>query len=177
MNVFITCGVSGSGKSTYLKANFPSFFIVSKDEIRKRLSNNFTIDVFEQDVFLTFKSEIALCCKKEIDFCVDAVFLSPRTRKDITSLIKKIQPKAVITFINVWCPLQVALAQNNKREGLERVPTNIVESMYKSFKPAALFEKNIDNIINVTSCRENEFQEYAKKQWKIKNSFDFLKKI
>lgn len=142
MNIFILCGVAGSGKSTWAREYqriHPFTAIISRDEIRNTLRTAHKVTEYffnENLVFDTFLSaihtELRLAVNKNL--IIDATHLTDKARNQV---VKKLCLSAqdTIYYINFILPLDEIKRRNAQRTGYARVPDNVIEGMYKRFKP------------------------------------------
>lgn len=149
MNVFVTIGIPGSGKSTYLK-NVPNEnkCIISRDAIRFAMlqegENYFT---HEDTVIAEFHKQIkqALETQKE-NIYVDATHLTPKARKYIIDFAKKYNCEIIALYFDV--SLEVALKRNEQRTGLAYVPSAVIRRMWHSIQRPTTAE-GFTKIINI----------------------------
>lgn len=138
-NLWIVCGVPGSGKSTWLRDRMdqePHSVIVSRDEIRfGLLDENDEYFDREDEVFDTFiKTAEGLLTEPYIfDVYMDATHLSPNSRAKTLQAFKSLDNIHVnAVFFNV--PLDVCFERNEQRSGRALVPRGVVRRMYYSFR-------------------------------------------
>lgn len=145
MNVFVTIGLPGVGKSTWLKENAKGL-IVSRDAIRfAMLQEGEDYFAHEDEVLKEFKEKIAGAIAEDSqDLYIDATHLTPKARKYIFDLVKG---KCAVNALWFRRSLRVALAQNDKREGLAFVPKSVIRRMSTQMQApttAEGFEKIIE---------------------------------
>lgn len=134
--VWITVGIPGSGKSSYIQQNaLPNSIIISRDEIRKKLIGNGAYFSKEDEVFNTFKRIIYVSLfDKEIEnIYIDATHVSKGSRKKILSQL----PIPEGTELNVlWfdVDLNICLERNKKRGGFAFVPPESIRRMKARFE-------------------------------------------
>ena len=108
-NVYIMCGIPGSGKSTYIKDNLPNVPVVSRDIMRYEMGltsspNNKIIASKEQEQKITkmMNDKIKEYCEAKQDFIIDNMNLRYVYRQKI---LEEILPyNAYITVIYVEAP-------------------------------------------------------------------------
>lgn len=127
--VYIMCGLSGSGKSTYINNNLSNIKVVSRDIIRKNLNickdGEKVVGTKEEESEVTQieNNLIIELCKSKTDFVIDDMFLQKKYRNKILNLIMEYRP--YITIIYVEAP---TLEDNiNRRKG--QIDSNILNSM------------------------------------------------
>ena len=151
--IYLTVGVSGSGKST-----FAQFFCkatgcaeINKDTIRKTLSRNIAWDKkLEQKIKGVVKSMIIAKLATGTD-----VFLSNTNLKstDLTDLRSQFPGNKIIVFVmkdSEDVALCIERVTKDLQEGKDRSPTNqeIIESQFREFQTQLEFLKhcNLPNI-------------------------------
>lgn len=138
--LWLTSGVPGSGKSTWVKNNFNDKPYVSRDEIRFNLLKEGD-DYFthEDEVFQTFIEQIQECLDTENMCVADATHLSPAARTKVLNRLNLEDTDIVI--LNFEVPLSTVLTRNKKRSSLAKVPDSVVRRMFYQFTPATKNEK------------------------------------
>ena len=133
-HLYLMMGVSGSGKSTYVKNILKDGDIyISRDEIRYSLLAE-EDDYFEKEneVIKTFIDNIDKSLVNE-EYCgdvyADATHLSPKSRAQV---LNKLKNKDKVSVIYLDIPLNLILERNAQRKGRALVPENVVRRMYNS---------------------------------------------
>jgi predicted kinase len=135
-NLYMMCGVPGSGKSTYVATNFPDATVISRDAIRfALLKDGDDYFAYEDTVLQIFYAEIqnAIDSDKENDIIIDATHLTPKARATCLEELKNLD-KVNLVALSIEVPLAIALYRNDKRTGRARVPDTVIRNMYKSYK-------------------------------------------
>ena len=149
MNIFVTIGIPGSGKSTYLKnISDKNKCIISRDAIRfAMLQEREDYFAHEDAVIAEFHKQIkqALKTQKE-NIYVDATHLTPKARKYIIDLAKKYNCEIIALYFDV--SLEVALKRNKRRTGLAYVPSTIIRRMWLRMQRPTTAE-GFTKIINI----------------------------
>ena len=134
--VFITVGIHGSGKSTFIKKQIENYggIHISRDKIRfSMLKPEDEYFKVEEQVFNAFIEQIqnAIDNYDEEDVYVDATNISSFSRKKLISRINIINVKEIVwLYFNV--PVETALERNSLREGRALVPEEVILSMSKN---------------------------------------------
>lgn len=133
--LFMMVGAPGTGKSTFVANNLKDGFIwISRDRIRYSLLEEGD-DYFakERQVFNQFILSIneAIMWDEYPNIIIDATHLTKASRAKV---LKRLASVDEIRAIVMTTPLEVALERNAKREGRERVPDDVIKSMYDSFE-------------------------------------------
>ena len=112
--LIIPVGIAGSGKSTYIRQNYPEFQRICMDEIRGR----FSLDpadkqqtVLARDYCMPLLEE-ALAKGESVVW--DATSLTEKIRKGLIDAAQKVGAKTVIVFFST--PLEVILKRNSSRK-------------------------------------------------------------
>ena len=158
--LFVMWGPAGCGKTTWVKNHLTDADVwVSRDEIR--------FDFLEhkggQDYF-AYEDLVKKIYYKQINWALSAGLntfadATHGTKKSRAELLRRIKDKDVEKYIICFnIPLQTTLEQNAKREGLARVPDDVIKRMYKDFQPPTL-DEGFDKIYIVEPdgrlrCRE-----------------------
>jgi len=134
--LYISCGIPGSGKSTFLKkVAKKNESVISRDEIRfallKKGEGYFS---HEEEVFKHFVNIITDNINSGINVYADATHLNKISRKKLTNALLEAgcQPADVqAIFFDV--PIDICLERNEKRKGTRAyVPEIIIRRMYNS---------------------------------------------
>ena len=133
--LFMMVGAPGTGKSTFVANNLKDGFIwISRDRIRYSLLEEGD-DYFakERKVFNQFILSIneAIMWDEYPNIIIDATHLTKASRAKV---LKRLASVDEIRAIVMTTPLEIALERNAKREGRERVPDDVIKSMYDSFE-------------------------------------------
>ena len=145
-NLYIMCGIPGSGKSTWIKKQLeqkPGVWC-SRDKVR------FSI-ITDQDAYFSKEDEVFNKWVGEIqaalnnpegpdDVYADATHVNEVSRNKILNRLNvtNVNLKAV----NFIIPLEVCQSRNLERSGRSVVPAAVIEDMYRTFIPATAEEKN-----------------------------------
>ena len=132
--LIVPIGISGSGKSTYLKKNYPSFIIVSPDDIRRELSGNVSDQNLNKEVWeLTFKR-----LRSVLDRHGRAVLDATNTVKflRVQSMAKFNDCQKIALVFN--CGVATAVGRVNKdienKVDRSAVPENIIKRQDKNLR-------------------------------------------
>ena len=134
--LYISCGVPGSGKSTFLnKIKGENEIIVSRDEIRFSLlkpgENYFA---HEEEVFRLFCNKIADYIKQGKNVYADATHLTIMSRNKLLTSVKRRCAPSKICLLLFIIPLKICLERNEYRKGTKAyVPEDKVIQMYSNF--------------------------------------------
>ena len=134
--LYISCGIPGSGKTTFLKAHKkPDEEIVSRDEIRFSLLKEGE-DYFshENEVFNIFVSKITQLINAGTNVYADATHLNPASRAKLTNALLEAgcQP-ADVQAILFDVPINICLKRNENRKGTKAyVPRGVIRRMFES---------------------------------------------
>ena len=132
--LYISCGVPGSGKSTFLKKHVnKNESIVSRDEIRfMLLKDGEEYFSHEDKVFKYFIDIIAEFINSGQNVYADATHLNKASRDKLLYALKKIgcEPSDIqAIFFDV--PLKICLERNEKRKGTRAyVPRGVIRRMF-----------------------------------------------
>ena len=165
-NLYLMCGIPGSGKSTWLKEHEsefnPSHAIVSRDKIRfSYLKDGDDYFAYEKEVWKDFIAAIKESLSTNVDTFVDATHLNEKNRakllRALGTSLKDVELKAIVMNTS----LEKTLKQNAGRSGRALVPEKEIRSMYTSFTDPT-FEEGFSTIFivhengNVTIKKEEK---------------------
>lgn len=141
-------GVPGSGKSTYIKNNFPDIIPVSRDAIRFELLDERGGDYFdyEDEVFDKFIAQIIGGLVGEDITIADATHLNKKSRARVLDKVREFADEIEAVWIDV--PIETAFSQNHKREGRAWVKHGIIRRMWFTLE-APEFNEGFDKITRI----------------------------
>lgn len=145
-NLYILCGIPGSGKSTWVQKQLeqrPGVWC-SRDKVRFGIITD--KDAYfskEDEVFSKWVGEIQAALDNPAgpdDVYADATHVNEVSRNKILNRLntKNVNLKAV----NFIIPLDVCQSRNLERTGRSVVPAAVIEDMYRTFIPATATEKD-----------------------------------
>lgn len=140
-NLYLMCGVPGSGKSTFLKNKIKpeNTVVISRDEIRFSMVNPYA-EYFsrEKEVQEEFWRQINEALKTGKDVFADQTSLTPRSRK---WLLEHVEGYDTANLVWIDEDLDTCVARNNMRRGTRAyVPESQVRRMYSQFVIPSLNE-------------------------------------
>ena len=152
--VWLTCGVPGSGKSTWVQKQISKNGGVwcSRDAVRfSMISDKDEYFACENEVFDQWVSNICSSIEDPLidDIYIDATHINDNSRKKILNRLPR--NKFELTCVVFKVSLDTCLARNQMREGKAFVPEKVIRNMYKSFR----FPKN-GKIIVINENGEEE---------------------
>ena len=139
-DLYVLCGPPGSGKSTWAKKFFSTYYlphhykIISRDNIRFALldENDKYFDK-ERQVFIEYIKQIQKAIDKGISKVVcDATHLNTSSREKLLDNLDLTNIKS-IKMICIMPSLDTCLNRNEKRDGLKYVPRSAIRRMYLGF--------------------------------------------
>lgn len=155
-NIYLMCGVAGSGKSTWIKNNLHKFrgysAVISRDQIRfSMVAEDEEYFSKEDKVFEKFMSDIKYFIKQEgVDnIIIDATHINRKSRNKVLQPLKRLLNKVKLNAVVIDVPLEVALNQNeNRKDTRGYVPRKIIRRMKQQFEMPSI-EEGFDEIIVV----------------------------
>lgn len=132
--LYISCGIPGSGKSTFLKANKgKDEVIISRDDIRfSLLKEGEEYFSRENEVFKKFITQITNSINLGYNTYADATHLNNTSREKLLHALDKAgcKPSATeVIFFDV--PLDICLTRNEKRKNTKAyVPRGVIRRMF-----------------------------------------------
>lgn len=132
MKLIILSGVAGTGKSTYVRENYPNAVVVSSDEIGK----NAGLKSNENWVFTEMYEKVneAMSQQKET-IIVDATMLTRRKRATVLNQTRPDKKGYTVEVIQLHKPLGQIIEQNKNRPEDDYVPESKVRQMYAAMQP------------------------------------------
>ena len=158
-HLIMMMGIPGSGKSTWIKNNFPDVEPVSRDKIRfELLQEGEDYFAHEEEVFETFVDSIQVAIDNPLgfDIYVDATHLNKTARDRV---LKQLDLSEVdeINCVFFKVDSEICIERNEQRTGLARVPRSVIRRMWFShIMPDA--DEHFDKIIVI----DNEGNEVIK---------------
>ena len=149
MKAYMMIGVPGSGKSTYAKnlIKFMNYMdkkrnidYISRDEIRfSLLKEGDAYFSRENQVYKIFTNKIRESLKAGNDVIIDATHMTWGSRHKMFKTLTNIKNLEVI---GIWMrtPFTKCYENNNKREGLSKVPEDALKNMIEHFEEPELKE-------------------------------------
>ncbi|MBQ2591854.1 MAG: ATP-binding protein [Candidatus Riflebacteria bacterium] len=139
--LYIMCGVSGSGKSTFLSKyieNQENCFVISRDKIRFALLKD-SDDYFKYESIVKkmFYSGITAALQMGYDVFADQTSLTIAARR---KLVGNVQGFSGVNAIWIDTPLVTCIEQDSQREGRAFVGARKITTMFNSFIPPSFKE-------------------------------------
>ena len=135
--LILTCGVPGSGKSTwahaYAEQDFGNRIVISRDVIRfAMVSENEEYFSKEKAVFKEFVSQIQTALRRGYDVIADATHLNPASRLKLINALQL--PWSVnVEVAVIMSDLDTCIAQNELRKGTRSyVPIDVIRKMHNA---------------------------------------------
>lgn len=136
-NLYILAGVAGVGKTTWAREHNTDFNakVISRDNIRFAYMKNdpdflSSMDYFkyEKDVIRDFYAQINGNLSDGVNVIADATHISWKSLRKTVENCGKNADKIILVYFNRG--LDIALPQNAKRGGVERVPEDVIRRMW-----------------------------------------------
>lgn len=150
--LILMCGVPGSGKSTWVRNNFPDITPVSRDAIRFEIldERGGVYFAYEDEVFEKFIQQIIGSLMVDEITIADATHLNTKSRAKVLREVAKFADEIEAVVMDVH--LETALERNNKREGRAFVPCGVIRRMYSQMEAPTAEE----GFTKITFIREDE---------------------
>lgn len=128
-NFIMVVGLPGSGKSTYIEQNYPTYYIHSSDDIREELTGDVNNQDVNKKVFEILHKRVKEDLKQGKDVIYDATNISWKRRKGFLQELNKIS--CYKECILIATPYEICLERNYMRNRV--VPNFVIERMYRNF--------------------------------------------
>lgn len=136
-NLYIVCGIPGTGKSTYIQAMFPETKVVSSDIIRRQYFQSLRVAHDEESreknndlVFALYHTEIRSTLDYGRSVVADATNLTVTSRAQLRAIASSRDADAIlILFTNV---IQ-AMKRNRERDADSVVPEAVMTKMIQKY--------------------------------------------
>lgn len=130
--LIILSGVAGTGKSTYIKENYPDAFVVSSDEIGKAAGLKSNENWVFTEMYEQIKNAMA---QKEETIVVDSTMLTRTRRMTVLNQTRPDKTGYDVEIVQLHKPLEQIIEQNSNRPKEDYVPEQNVRQMYAAMQP------------------------------------------
>lgn len=141
--VFVSCGIPGSGKSTWIINQMQPMndILISRDNIRfmwlKEGEDYFAHENEVRNIFFGAIRSNTFVSKDFDTVFIDATHLTSKSRR---LTMNHIAPDTYKIAVSFEVPVEVALERNAHREGRALVPESVIRNMYCNFQKPKLGE-------------------------------------
>lgn len=132
MKLIILSGVAGTGKSTYIKENYPDAFVVSSDDIGKAAGLKSNENWVFAEMYERIKNAMF---QKEETIIVDSTMLTRTRRMTVLNQTRPDKTGYDVEVIQLHKPLEQIIEQNANRPEEDYVPEHNVRQMYAAMQP------------------------------------------
>jgi len=135
--LFMAVGISGSGKSTYLKKHFRPEVVINPDSIRKELAGGVSNHTMEPVVWATTYKRIRDSLMKNGEAVLDATNVVSKYR---TAVLKNYKDIADLETIAIVFPTDAELSKSRIKKDLDGkvdrsdVPDDVVDRQLQNMK-------------------------------------------
>jgi predicted kinase len=146
--LYMTIGISGSGKSTYINKNFKKEIVVCPDEIRRELTGNISDQSKDSEVWTVTTSRISECLNKYGEALLDATNVTSKYRQQFLDKFP-FTTKIAIVF-NTSPEISKNRIKTDVDSGVDRseVPSDVIDNQYRNFNDGySDIEKQFDKVI------------------------------
>ena len=135
--LFMTIGISGSGKSTYLKKRFKPETIICPDSIRKELTGNIANHTMEPVIWATATKRVQDALDKYGVAVLDATNVNASYRRGFLTPFKKVQDVERIALVfptSAEMSKQRVAADLKNKVDRSPVPDTAIDRQLKDFE-------------------------------------------
>ena len=129
-NFVIMCGISGSGKSHWIKNNLADFTLISLDEIREEINGSRDDQKSRGQVLHIAKDRLKVCLAKKQNVAWDATNLRKDFRDTLCTLGRNYH--ALITLVAFQQPITSIRKGNANRQ--HAIPEDILDKQISNFQ-------------------------------------------
>ena len=167
INLFLTVGIPGSGKSTKVKQLIKEKggIRISRDEIRFSLLNDGD-DYFskEKEVMKIFISSIQNAINSKIEnIYIDATHLTEKSRIALLNKLN-LNEEVLIHCLVFAIDIDICIERNNNRIGREFVPHNVIRRMFYQYQAPSMFDGIYNSITFFDKNGECFLKQYKEKE-------------
>jgi protein phosphatase len=134
MKLYITIGISGSGKSTFLKEHFNPEGIVNPDELRKFITGDISDQTCNNFIFSQMVPVMLEARMKKYNYAVlDATSVDSKLRGQLLEKFPEIETIALVFFVE---PKEAfKRVRKDIKSNIDRsdVPEHVIIRQYKKF--------------------------------------------
>ena len=132
--VYLMCGLPGTGKDTWIAENVPEWPVVSLDNIRDDLNISFNGN--QGKVIQAAQEQAKSYLRKQQSFVWNATNVNRQIRKKLIDLFT--QYRAKVTIVYLPKPLSIVLRQNRQREVV--IKESVIEKFLYRLEPPTVAE-------------------------------------
>jgi predicted kinase len=129
-HVVIMCGISGSGKTTYMSAHFPDYEVISLDDIRASLSKDPYDQKFSKEAVRIGRERLKEALRKGTNVIWDATSLRSDFRQRVAQLGRDYD--AFVELVVIKTTITLAKASNRLRQ--VSVEDSVIDTQCKNFQ-------------------------------------------
>lgn len=143
--LYVTIGISGTGKSTYLKKHFDDRVIVCPDDIRKELLGDISNQSDQVIVWATATKRIKDTLDKYGEAVLDATNVNAKYRRGFLTPFKKPDIETIALVFTPDANISKTRVKKDVEKGKDRseVPPNVIDKQLKDFNAGyrAIFQQ------------------------------------
>ena len=132
--VFLMCGLPGTGKDTWIAENAPDLPVVSLDNIRDDFNISFNGN--QGKVIQAAQEQARSYLRKQQSFVWNATNVNRQTRKKLIDLFNQYKAKTTVVYLPK--PLSVILRQNRERDVV--IKESVIEKFLYRLEPPTIDE-------------------------------------
>ncbi|HZS47952.1 MAG TPA: AAA family ATPase [Blastocatellia bacterium] len=143
--LYLTVGIPGSGKTSWIEKNLPDIKRISMDRMRRELLGDETDQSQNERIFDLCQKELRETLKAGQSAVFDATSHTQKSRRMPLSAARDFFAWIKIIYFDV--PIEVALLRNASRE--RRVPEEVIRQFYEELEDPEVYEGTEIEVVSI----------------------------
>jgi predicted kinase len=141
--LILTCGVQGSGKSTWARkyaSENPDILYLSTDKLRSEMGYGEEDQSVNKLIYARMSQKTESALRKGQSVLLDATFIKPDWRKEYVELGRKFGAKLIAHVFNANRDVLIERVKQRVDSGGLTIPTNVIDRYINMFEPPTIGE-------------------------------------
>jgi len=147
--IYIPVGISGSGKSTYIKNHFPDYIVVSPDKIREEMFGDISDNSDQNTVWEETKIRMKAKLVRYGKVVLDATNVNKWLRIEFMSAFKNVRKEAILFDVAVEEAIRRVNADIENNVNRSKVPEEVIRRQFKLLEKGRLSLQHEFNKVKV----------------------------